>query len=441
MISALSEMNWTFGEPYIAAENTLSPMKTHKMLMTFGKNKRAFENVIYSNFRKRIPGRIVVYFYDLPAIDFEKIYGNDVDFRNITEDTPSKKASVVMGLVTDENFLPLGFDLFLGKRARPMEMLATVKRVQEVMQVDSITIVSDRGLNDAETLKEIDRLGFDYVFGTKIVSSTEGLDKKIFNDEGYTMNYDPNTGDLIRKYLEIPGSLKYASEPFPLKTKNSLTLYYSPKLSSNDRHAREKMIWDEFYRCSLSFLRGGAGRSAPIEVEVLNNENFSSNLFEYLKNQRFSGYRVLIHSNPNLNREHLCRLYSNYWKMSFLSKLFKKYFDQLPSLHWTYESIRGGFMLCFVNVMAQMMVEYAAKMAGFNASTEEVVTTIRNANVTVLRHGEEFLFVKTKTPPLFDAVSNLMGLEPLNTIETLDSFAKKMKLSPKELRDITNRLQ
>ncbi|MDO5690188.1 MAG: hypothetical protein Q4G61_08060 [Tissierellia bacterium] len=441
VVSALEEMNWTHREPYIIPENSLSAHKTRKMLEKFGENKQAFEKLIFHHIQERVSIRMIAYIYDICRLDFEKVYQSDLNFSDITPETPSKKESVVMALVTDERGLPLGFELFSGKSAHIPQILKAIQRIRDQLQMEKVTIVSNRGLMEQESLQEIDRLGYDFIFGTKIASATEGLDKRIFKDEGYTRIDQQVSGELLHKYQKITGDIKYATSPFPLKATRDLTLYYSPKLASNDRRDRDHMDLDGSYRCNLSTLKGGAGRNAPIEVQVLSDEEFSANLHSYLQKQRFSGYRVLLHNNPTLTGDQLCRIYSNYWKITFLSKLFQKYFDGLPRFHWTHDAIIGAYTLCYVSVMAQMMLELAAVMAGLRVSTEDIVESTRRANVTVLRQGEELLLLKTKTTPLFDALSEKMGLTPLNTVETMDSFASKMKLTPKEVKLILDQIQ
>ncbi|MDO5690785.1 MAG: hypothetical protein Q4G61_11095 [Tissierellia bacterium] len=441
VVSALEEMNWSHREPYILPGNTLTPQKTHRMLEKFGKNKQAFEKLIYHHIEERIPSRLIAYIYDICRLDFERVYKGDLDYKDITPQTPSKRESVVMTLVTDERGLPLGFELFSGERAHTSQILKAIQRIQDLLQMENITIVSNRGLMDQDTLREIDRLGYDYILATKIVSATEGLDQRIFQDRGYTRTYQQDSTELLHKYQRIPGHFKYANTAFPLEGTGDLTLYFSPKLAANDRRDRDNLTLDEMYRCSVSVLHGGAGRNAPIDVQVLNDEEFSMNINQFLKKQRFSGYRILLHSNPDLTQEQLCKIYTNYWKMTFLSKLFKNYFDELPKFHWTNSAIIGAYTLCYVSIMAQMILEMAAEMAGLNASTEDIVTAIQHANVTVLRKGEELLLLKTKTPPLFDALSEKMGLASLNTVETMDSFASKMKLTSEEVQEILNHVQ
>jgi len=84
-----------------------------------------------------------------------------------------------------------------------------------------------------------------------------------------------------------------------------------------------------------------------------------------------------------------------------------------PCFVWTESRIRGHFVICFIALVIQRILEYLLSEHGCNASTAKIIAAIRSAEVMVYSENSKLIFLKRENELLYDEIIQTLGLKPL----------------------------
>ena len=75
----------------------------------------------------------------------------------------NNEVQVVMGLLIDNNGIPVTYELFPGNTMDQKTLKQSVDRLKKLYRLEKITVVADRGLNSGSNLEYLCAQGRDFV--------------------------------------------------------------------------------------------------------------------------------------------------------------------------------------------------------------------------------------------------------------------------------------
>jgi transposase len=179
-------------------------------LSWLSKHQRKIEKRL---FKIRRAGReSVLFLYDVTSSYFEGQL-NEFGEYGYNRDKKKGKKQVVMGLLCDEDWIPVSVDIFRGNTSDPKTFVNQVRKVSEEFGCKRVTFVGDRGMIKSKQIEEIKETDFFYI--TAITKAQiekllriETLQMELFDDtvaetesDGirYILRRNPTRADEITK--------------------------------------------------------------------------------------------------------------------------------------------------------------------------------------------------------------------------------------------------
>ena len=87
-----------------------------------------------------------------------------------SKDNKVNQVQVVMGLLIDQDGIPIDYELFPGNTNEFGTMLPLSKRLQSEYGIERVVVTADRGLNRGANLLALRKIGLEYVIAYRLIS-------------------------------------------------------------------------------------------------------------------------------------------------------------------------------------------------------------------------------------------------------------------------------
>ena len=144
-------------------------------------------------------------YYDVTTYSFESVRQGELRMFGFSKNNKHNEVQVVMGLLIDNNGLPITFQLFPGNTMDQKTLQDAVTELKRKYNLDKIIIVADRGLNGGENLNYLVEEKHDFVVGYSIKRSSSALKQMALDKSGWKTTQRDEDGSvyLCRRYWSI----------------------------------------------------------------------------------------------------------------------------------------------------------------------------------------------------------------------------------------------
>lgn len=390
-------------------------------------------------------------YYDVTTYAFESTRWGELRMFGFSKDHKNNEVQVVMGLLIDNNGIPVTYELFAGNTMDQKTLTQSVSRLKELYHLDKITVVADRGLNSGDNLEYLFSQGHDFVISYTLKRSAESFKAMVWDETGWKSITDPKTGEIvarekvIEERLQIKVALeakteedidtdqkkgrprKYETKALPVK----IHLTWSAARAAKDRADRERMLerlrkkLDKPYQLKASVKRG---INQFLEME-LDTENWTLSEEKIRQAERYDGYYAVITNNLTLSTKEVSKIYQGLWKIEESFRVLKTDLKARPVYVWNDAHIRGHFVLCF---LALSMMRYAQHMLqesnGESVSAAKLMEAIHEPQVLIQGQYPKVVVTPIRVSETYLTLSKTLGMKPLRKNMTLTQFRSSTKL-------------
>ncbi len=414
----------------------------YRVLDRLSEDKHNIIRHINREIGKRIKRKITVAFYDVTTYAFESRRADELKDFGLSKDHKVNEVQVVLGLVMDENGIPIDYDLFSGNTSEFGTLLPMIKRVKKDYGIKELTVVADRGLNSNENLVGLKKIGCNFVIAQKLRNCSEEQKALVLSDTEWKSSVDKD-GVLLCKFKKIdvakpifetridPETGRKSQSSKPTGTLDvQWVVSYSPARARNDidelDRAVEKAKKAIQTRSSLTTSRGYKAliktpkKAGKLE---LNEEKIA-------EARRWAGYYAVCTNLEKKTSEELMKMYRNLWRIEDCFRVSKTTLEARPCFVWTEEHIKGHFMSCFISLVIEKYMRYVLKEKIEGITNDEINEALRTANVAY-DNGDPTtpVYLRLYSPAgRFDDMLRAFSLEPPLRYETAKSLKKKLKL-------------
>jgi hypothetical protein len=124
-------------------------------------NQLQVEKALF-NFRYSEKKESKLFLYDVTSSYFEGKQ-NELSDYGYNRDGKKGKKQIVIGLLTDENGIPVAVEVFKGNTADPTTIANQIKKLAEEFKVTEITLVGDRGMIKSTQIKQVQSKEWHYI--------------------------------------------------------------------------------------------------------------------------------------------------------------------------------------------------------------------------------------------------------------------------------------
>ena len=388
-------------------------------------------------------------YYDVTTYAFESTRWGELRMFGFSKDHKNNEVQVVMGLLIDNNGIPVTYELFPGNTMDQSTLITAVERLRELYRMEKITIIADRGLNGGPNLEYLCKAGHDFVISYTLKRSSKEFKQLVWDEAGWTQIVDPKTGELLRREKVVTQEFKYKvplteeemesarSKPGrPRKTREEsvsvkIHLTWTSSRASKDYADRQRMLdklnkkMDKPYQLKASLKRGV---NQFLEME-LDTSDWKISEEKVREAEQYDGYYAVITNNLALTTEEVTTCYHGLWKIEESFRVLKSDLEARPAYVHTDKHIRGHFVLCFLALCMVRYTQYLVvehEMPPISAGV--LMDTLEEPRVVVQGTFPDIILTPIKVSNTYLNLHRVLGMKPLRKNMTLTQFRSITKV-------------
>ncbi len=392
----------------------------YRALDVVAEDKETLEQAIFERERSLFNMQVDVVFYDVTTFYFESTSADSLKDFGFSKDGKFKEVQVVLGLITDCEGRPVGYELFPGNTFDGKTLLEALRGMERHFGLRRVVVVADRGINSKLNLKLIRDKGYDYVVAARLKSMNGSVRKSALDEEGYVFLNEGREDELRYKVLPYVNVVKdELGQSHRLEER--LIVTFSRKRAEKDEADRMRLLQkaeellESPCRIDSSNKRGGkkyiknAGAKATWTLDEEAIERDAS----------FDGYYAIQTSSQDMTALEVIDVYHKLWRIEESFRIMKSTLEVRPIFHWTERRIKGHFVICFLAFLLERTLELKLKDAGEPASPKQIREALNSMNFTkVSVKGEDFL-IKVKGTPLSQKILQVMRIKSPKNVTPL----------------------
>ncbi|MDY6430558.1 MAG: IS1634 family transposase [Bacilli bacterium] len=347
---------------------------------------------------------------------------------------------ISMGLLLDEEQIPLAMKMFPGNESEKPVMRNIISTMKEQNNINGRTIqVADKGLNCTKNICEALKNGDGYIFSQSIkrLSDQEKKWALLENDENKWLEVKDKDGTLLYKYKSCIDKFSYkvddgTNRPTIINLTQKRVVTFNPKLAEKKRYEIDKMIEKARELNNSQAKRKEYGDAAKYvtfkaisnEGEVLDDTAVKATINQDKVNEdlKLAGYNLLVTSETKMRAEEIYKVYHRLWRIEETFRTLKSELDARPVYLQRQDSIYGHFLICYLAVFALRVLQI--KEFKDEIHTNEIISFVRN--LKVLKNGETYINLGSKDK--IKKINDRLGLNLTNYFLTDKNIKKVLSL-------------
>ena len=398
------------GKDRFASEFPCELEQMYRALPFLASQKNQLEEHLNKQISQFFDRNLSVAFYDVTTYYFESVKADDLKKFGYSKDNKVNQVQVVMGVLIDDKGIPISYELFPGNTNDFKTLEPVFIRLKEQYGISKMIITADRGLNSKKNLVFLKSIGFEYIMSYKIRSGSKAAKAMVLEEEGYTYS----STDFKWKKCGFQSTVRIDSKSHEIQ--DQLLVTWSLKRERKDRKDRERIVEksrnlvESKSRMKSEMKKGG---KKYVQLTLMEDDQISFNEKQLEIDERFDGYYGIEYSDATLTPEQVLGAYHGLWKIEESFRVLKSNLEARPIYVWSEDSIQGHFVLCYLALVLQRLLEYHLHEKGIDFSTEAIQTALRSATITSVNMDNTDIFIKNKVTEGFTDILGVLGLEDI----------------------------
>lgn len=418
----------------------------YRSLDTFNKTKDSLQKHLHKVIMDTQGRDTSVAYYDCTNYYFEITY-NDDDIVNdqgeVIKSGLRKKGFskehrpepiVQMGLLMDNNGIPMAYDLFPGNQSEKTSLQPILKRAKRDFSLDKTIVVADRGLNTSDNIF-FNKASYDgYVYAQSIRGANKEFKEFTLNQKGYVEN-DGGFKIKSRVHTKDIKILKDGKRNQKITTIQKQVVFYSPDFAKKAKFERDKKInkaldlIDKPNKYNRSTSYGASNYIKDITYDKETGEITKNKLMLDIKKieaeAQYDGYYSIVTSEVEKSDNEILEIYRGLWRIEESFKITKSEFKARPVYLSTEEHIQAHFLICFVSLVIMRILN---KEVGSEYSIRSIIDSLNKCECSLL---EENIFMFDHMDEVLKSVQNVYKLDIDKKYQTRQNINKLLTSSKK----------
>jgi transposase len=354
--------------------------------------------------------RTNVVFYDVTNYYFEIDQEDEVRRKGFCKHN-TRKPLVQMGLLLDEDAIPITYRIFKGNTHDSQTMMPLLQGTRIDYGLDRIITVADKALNSGDNVAFLMSKGDGFIFSQKIRGATQDLQSYVFDQADYIEKKD------ILKQVDAWGEkddnqgapvFRMKSRFYPQEfwvthaddVKRKIPLDVKQIVCYNELYAkRQKHKRAELLAKAQNIIAnpkrynkkeaGGALRYVKnIEYDPETGECINIKRIPYLdfekvvEEEKYDGYYALITSEVDMPDHEVVKAYHGLWEIERSFRITKSDLKSRPVYVSLESRIEGHFLTCFI---ALLILRLLGKRLNGEYAPEQIIESLRKYRVCFIK--------------------------------------------------------
>ncbi|NLJ80681.1 MAG: IS1634 family transposase [Firmicutes bacterium] len=314
-----------------------------------------------------------------------------------------RKPLVQMGLLLDEDAIPITYRLFEGNTRDSQTMMPLLQKTRRNYGLDRIITVADKALNSGDNVALLMAKGDGFIFSQKIRGADPELQKFVFDQDGYReakgVIKQADTWGEKGENQDTP-AFYMKSRPYPQEfwvmhgddKKRKIPLDVKQIVCYNELYARRQKnrraailekagkIVEHPHRHHKSDAKEALRYVKNIDYDPETGKCLNAKQIPYLDEERiaedekYDGCYAIITSETKMPAAEVVRTYHDLWEIERSFRITKHDLETRP-VHLSLEAgIKAHFLTCFI---ALLVLRLLAKRLGEKHAPEQIIKSLR----------------------------------------------------------------
>ena len=364
-------------------------------------------------------------YYDVTNYYFETDGQTDLLRKGVSKEHRPNPI-VQMGLFTDNNAIPITYELFAGNTNDCLTYRPNFGRIKKQFDLGRVISVADKGMTTGDNIwYTINTPAKDgYVFSMSIRGADKSIKDYVLDENGYewlgeeykrksrlyprTILVTSNNGRKIKKQVDekqvVFWSRKYAIRA---KAEREATLSKARDLAKHPgKYTKATSYGAAKYIKKVDYDKETGEILTASSVLDINEDLIR-------KEEALDGYYLLLTSEMDTPDDRIIDIYKGLWRIEESFKITKSELEARPVYVWTNEHIEAHFLTCFVALTLSRILEMKLE---HKYSPGRILESLSKASCSLLQQN---YYMFDYFDEVLKDIGNLMNIDFSKRVRTL----------------------
>jgi Transposase DDE domain len=165
--------------------------KEHSLEMIYWMMDKVFPKIdqikklTFEKTKSLFPEKVDLILFDVTTLYFESTEVDELRNYGYSKDHRFNTTQVVLALATNQDGLPVGYELFEGNKAEVSTLAAAIESWKKLFKIDSVCFVGDRAMFSKGNIALLESLKYEYIIAAKLKSLPDELKEKVLDEKYY----------------------------------------------------------------------------------------------------------------------------------------------------------------------------------------------------------------------------------------------------------------
>lgn len=367
-------------------------------------------------------------YYDVTNYYFETDGQTDLLRKGVSKEHRPNPI-VQMGLFTDNNAIPITYELFAGNTNDCLTYRPNFGRIKKQFDLGRVISVADKGMTTGDNIwYTINTPAKDgYVFSMSIRGADKSIKNYVLDENGYewlgeeykrksrlyprTISVTSNNGKKIKKQVDekqiVFWSRKYAIRA---KAEREATLSKARDLAKHPgKYTKATSYGAAKYIKKVDYDKETGEILTASSVLDINEDLIR-------KEEALDGYYLLLTSEMDTPDDRIIDIYRGLWRIEESFKITKSELEARPVYVWTNEHIEAHFLTCFVALTLSRILEMKLE---HKYSAGRILESLSKASCSLLQQN---YYMFDYFDEVLKDIGNLMNIDFSKRVRTLEDI-------------------
>jgi len=341
----------------------LHPLIDAIKVQVFNKSRRLFAH-----------NTVDLMLFDVTTLYFESVETDDLRNFGYSKDHRFNTTQVVLALATNEDGLPIGYELFPGNTAEVKTLIAAIEKWKTLFNINDVCFVGDRAMFCEENLKLLEKQQYKYIVAAKLRNMSSQVKQQILDEENYSISSFGNEIGWIAEFLH---------------NERRLICSYKSSRAKHDQHHRDKI---------LDKLQKIINKNTKIDKFIRNNgvKKFTSttgkSTIEIDQNKieqdaNWDGIHGVITNIKDLDPVAILSRYKRLWIIEDAFRVNKSNLDIRPIYHFKKERIESHIAICYMSFAILKYIQYHVCLTK-KISVNDIIESLLDVQASIYIHKQ-----------------------------------------------------
>jgi transposase len=327
------------------------------------------KKMTFEKTRSLFPERMDLVLFDVTTLYFESIEVDELRNFGYSKDHRFNTTQVVLALATNQDGLPIGYELFEGNKAEVGTLSKAIESWKTIFKIDSVCFVGDRAMFSKDNIALLESLGHHYIIAAKLKSLPDNLKNAILDEK----HYKPT---VLNNEFAWVGQFEYQGQRLITSYKSRRAM----KDLKDRQHVLDKVKKTIGKKSNPKKLITNQGVKKFVNVSEDATVTLDENKIE--KSAQWDGLHGIITNIKDEVPSILISRYARLWVIEESFRLNKYTLEMRPIFHWSSQRIHAHIAICYMAFSVLRQMQYRINLTQ-KISIETILDELLNVQATI----------------------------------------------------------